>query len=151
MYCVYDKSKKIIAFHDELDVVEVYKNNVSVSHPELPELYIGKIKKKKLNKIIDIDSLYLVRYCDTYVQSGYLVYLELVSDQYIYDNKYCKDVLLRILECTDITDKERKSIERTVKVVDRILQEAKEYTPTITELQGYEVDYYPYMYNRGVF
>lgn len=150
MYCVYDNSKNMIAFHDDLDVVETYKNNINISHPELPELHIGKIKKKKLKKIIDKDNLYLVRYSDTYVQSGYLMYLELLSDQHIYDNKLCKDVLLRILECKDITGKERKSIERTVEVVDRILQESKEFTPTISELQSYEADYYPYLYNRGV-
>lgn len=150
MYCVYDTKQNIIALHDDLDVVETYMENVMKCNPNLPELQIGKIKKKKLKNIVDLDELYLVRYSDTYVQSGYLVYLEVLSDQFIYDEQLCKDVLLRMLECSDITDKERKSMERTVKVVDRLLQESKEFTPSLTELKKYESDYGPYMYNRGL-
>ena len=150
MYCVFDTNNNIIAFHDDLEVVELYKDHVTRSNPDLPELHIGKIKKKKMKRIDDYDELYLVRYSDTYVQSGYLIYLELLSDQFIYDEQQCRDVLLRILECRDITDKERKSIERTVKVVDRILQESKEFTPSLKELKNYEADYAPYIYNKGL-
>jgi hypothetical protein len=141
----------VVAFHDELEVVETYVANAMRCNQNLPELHIGKIKKKKVKNMTEYDELYLVRYCDTYVQSGYLVYLEILSDQFIYDEKLCKDVLLRILECKDITDKERKSIERTVKVVDRVLQESKEFTPSLNELKKYESDYSPYMYNKGVY
>lgn len=149
MYCVYDNNKNIIALHDELYVVETYKSHVEKSHTEPPDLRIGKIKNKKIKKIIDYDDLYLVRYADTYVQSGYSDYLNIMTDQHIYDEQQCRDVLLRILECqVDITDKERKSIERTVKVIDRLLQDSKEYTPTLNELKSCEADYAPYFYNK---
>ena len=150
MYCVYDTGNNMIAFHDELEVVEKYKEYVKRSNPNLPDLYVGKIKKKKMKRIYNYENLYLVRYSDTYVQSGYLVYLEILSDQFIYDERYCKDILLRILECREITDKERKSIERTVKIVDRFLQESKEFTPSLDELKKFEADYSPYIYNKGL-
>ena len=151
MYCVYDNNKNIIAFHDDIDVVEAYVDRVNQSHDDPSELYIGKIKKKKLKHITDLDDLYLVRYADTYVQTGYLVYLELLSDQVIHDEQHCKDILLRILECYNISDKERKSLERSVEVIDRILQDSREFTPTLKQLKSCELDYAPYIYNRGIY
>ena len=155
MYCVYDNKKNVIAFHDDLDVVETYVQRVNQSHivndDGASELHIGKIKKKKLKSIVDLDDLYLVRYADTYVQTGYLVYLELLSDQHIYDEKHCKEIILRMLECYDITDKERKAMEKTVETIDRFLQESKTFTPSISELKMYEMDYAPYLYNKGIF
>ena len=150
MYCVYDSNKQIIAFHDEYDVVESYIDHIHKSHKEekIPQLRIGKIKKKKIKHVIDLDELYLVRYADTYVQSGYLEYLEIMSSQHIYDEKMCKDILLRILECNPLSDKERKAVERTVEIIDRFLTESKEFTPTISELKMCEMDYAPYIYNK---
>lgn len=148
MYCAYDTNNKIIAFHDEYDVVETYIRRIKTSNPESPDLHIGKIKKKKIKNITDLDSLYLVRFSDTYVQSGYIDYLEIISSQSIYDNKQCKEVLLKILECNPISNKERKAIEKTVDVIDRFLSEAKEFTPTLHELKICETDFAPYMYNK---
>jgi hypothetical protein len=148
MYCVYDNDDNVIAFHDEYDVVETYIHHVRVSNPESPDLHIGKIKKKKIKTIIDLDNLYLVRFGDTYVQSGYVEYLEIISSQSIYDNKCCKDVLLKILECNPLSDKERKHVEKTVAIIDRILTESKEYTPTLNNLKMCEADFAPYVYNK---
>ena len=147
MYCVYDNTGNVIAFHDEYDVVETYLDNLKSSHDNLPDLHIGKIKKKKIKNVKDLDNLYLVRYADTYVQSEYLTCIELMSHQSIYDNKQCKDVLLKILECYPISNKERKSIERTVDIIDRLVKEAKEYTPTLNDLKSFEADYAHYLYN----
>ena len=121
MFCVYDENKSVIAFHDEYEVTELYLNHIKKSHPDqdLSNLHIGKIKKKKIKNLIDMDQLYLVRYADTYVQSGYLEYLELLSCQHIYDEKQCKDILLRILECNPLSSKERKNVEKTVEIIDR--------------------------------
>jgi len=148
MYCVYDTTDKIIAFHDDIDVVTTYVTNIKKSNSDHPDLKIGKIKKKKVKSTIDFDDLYLVRYGDTYIQSKYIMYGELLSGQCIYDNQHCRDTLLRILECDDITPKERKTIERTVKIIDRILQNDKEYTPTIQLLKTCEMDYAQYMNHR---
>lgn len=150
MYCVYDNNDNIIAFHDDICVVRSYIHNINKSYNnEYQDLHIGKIKKKKLKNIKDLDNLYLVRYSDTYIQSGYLLYHELTTAQQIYDNTQCKDTLLKILECEDITDKERKSIERTVKIIDRILQDSKEYTLSLEDLRHSEMHYEPYFQSKG--
>ena len=112
MYCVYDNNNNVIAFHDEYDVVSSYIYHVKISNQDSPDLHIGKLKKKKIKNVIDFDNLYLVRYGETYVQTGYLEYLELISSQSIYDNQQCKDVLLKILECNPISSKERKKFFR---------------------------------------
>jgi hypothetical protein len=149
MYCVYDNNNDVVAFHDEYDVVETYIRKIKISNPtSSPDLHIGKIKKKKIKNMVDLDNLYLVRFGDTYVQNGYLGYLDLISSQSIYDNKQCKDVLLKILECNPISAKERKAIEKTVEVIDRFLTEAREFTPTLNELKVCEADYAPYLYNK---
>lgn len=149
MFCVYDDKKNIIALHDECEVVESYLDSLQKSHPneDLSYLSIGKIKKKKLKKVIDLDSLYLVRFADTYVQSKYLEYIELSSHQCLYDERQCKDVLLRILEFNSLSDKERKTLEKAVEIVDGILKESKEFTPSLSELTQYEETYAPYIYN----
>lgn len=151
MYCVYDTKNNVIAFHDDYDVVETYVNHVKKTHTGqevIPDLHIGKIKKKKVQHLTDFDDLYLVRYADTYIQNGYFLYLELMSKQHIYDEQQCKDVLLRMLECYRLTDKERKSIEKTVKIIDKVLMESKTFTPSLEELKSCEIDYAPYMYNK---
>lgn len=148
MYCVYDNNENVIAFHDDKDVVRTYILKLKSTNPTSQDLHIGKIKKKKIKSIVDLDNLYLVRYGDTYIQAGYIEYLELVSSQSIYDNKMCKDVLLKILECEPLLNKERKAVEKTVEIIDRFLTEAKEFTPTLNELKTYESDYAPYIYNK---
>ena len=75
----------------------------------------------------------------------------MLSAQHIDDEQQCRDILLKILECDIITDKERKHVERAVKVIDRLLEDSKRFTPSISELKGYEMDYSPYLYNKGVF
>ena len=151
MYCVYDNKDRVVAFHDEYDIVKTYVHRVNASHDNHNDLHIGKVKKKKVKKLEEFDNLYLVRYANTYVQAGYLVYLEMISAQHIEDEQQCRDVLLRILECDIISDKERKRLEQAVKVIDRLLEDSKRFTPSISELKGYEMDYSPYLYNKGAF
>ena len=78
MFCAYDIEENIIAFHDSKKVVQKYIDTVFSIHKV--ELKLGKIKKTSEWKILDKDDLYLVRFNDTYVQSGYLLYLELAED-----------------------------------------------------------------------
>ena len=152
MYCVCDSNNRVIAFHDDYDVVETYVHHVVTSHKDgLVDLHIRKIKKKKAKKLEDYNDLYLVRYAHTYVQNGYIIFLEMFSSQIIEDNQYCRDVLLRILEHDNLEEKDIKHIKKAIKVVDRILEESKQYTPSYEELKSYEDDYYPYLYNKGVF
>ena len=84
LFAVKNSNNDLIAYHEDLDVVEEYVRNIKVSHPDI-DLVIGKISEKFVYKKDPTHELYLVRYSQTYVQSGYLVYLEVTSSQHIYD------------------------------------------------------------------
>lgn len=151
MYCCYDQDlskEKIIAFHDEYEVVKKYCDAIKKCHNK--ELKIGKIKKKILKNISDFDDLYLVRYGGTYIQSGYLEYMDIERGPYIYDNRYCKDILLRILELYDLSNSEIKNVKKTIKLIDKIMKNDSDYTPLISELEEMKMEYEPYIYNRSI-
>ena len=150
MFAVVDSECQIIAYHDYLDVVEKYIENVKKSHGDV-DLHISKIKKKHVS-LTGIEDLYLVRYADTYVQEGYMEYLALASDQFIYDYRYAKDILLKILEeYAELNNKDIKTLKKATKIVDRILRDSETYTPDLTELKNLKLDYDPYIYNFGAY
>lgn len=152
MYVVYDKNYNIIAFHEDYDVCEEYVENVFKYNKNLEpgDLSIDKLKKKSKYKLENKDDLYLVRYANTYVQNGYLWYLEVLNGQLIDDDKYCLDVLKRILETSNISKDEYKVIKKAIVVVERLTDEDCCYTPSLDYLKRIKLDYDPYIYNNGV-
>lgn len=149
MYCVYDENKKdIIAFHDDIDVVQCYVDSIYKHHSV--SLKIGKIKRKKAEKYKDYEDLYLIRYGrygDTYIQSGYLQYLEFVDDGLHEDHIFCRDILLRLLEIYDLPINEKNNIKKTVKIIQNILDHEDGYIPELGSLKDIKQDYDPYIYN----
>ena len=148
MYAAVDKDH-VIALHDDIEVVEKYAGNIYKCHNV--KLDIIKIKKKALSKITNKDDLYLVRYGRTYIQVGYLLYVQLMSDQIIEDNKYAKDILLRILEMSRLSSKEEKVISKAIDILDRTIFDDETYTPEYKELRRLKSDYDPYIYNYNLF
>ena len=149
MYIVHE-SEKIIAFHEDKCVVEMYTEAIYKYHKI--KLDIRKLtKREKKSSIKNLYDLYLVRYGETYVQSGYLFYLQLSSDQYIEDEKYARDILYRLLESRNLKEKERRKIEKAVDVLEEKIYDDESYTPTLSELKRMKMDYDPYMYNIGVY
>lgn len=148
MYAVYDNDRQeFVAFHEEKEVVTSYLINIVKNHQdeEVP-LSICKLKNKKAKRIENFEGLYLVRYNDTYVQSDWVEYIGICSDDLVADDKFVKDILLRMLECGRVTDKkEIKTIVRAIKIIDRLLEDSKTYTPTLKELKIMESDYSPYI------
>ena len=149
MYCAYDDEKNIIAFHDNKKIVKRYTDNVHSVHKIT--LNIGKIKKDSKWKLRNKDELYLVRYNDTYVQSGYLLYLQLSSTQYIEDEEFARDILFRLLETERLTPKQKKKLEKAIEVMEDIIEEDRNFVPTLSELKTMKGDYDPYVYNTGLF
>ena len=149
MYAVYDNERHIIAVHDDKHVIEKYVKSVYRCHNILLEF--KKVKKSSLNKPEIYDDLYLVRFADTYVQSGYLQYVDLAQSQFIEDDICARDILLRILEYGDISDKDAKKLAKAVKVLENILAEDREYTVTFDELKELKYHYDPYIYNTGLY
>ena len=145
MYGAFDSDKKLIAFHDDKDVVDTYV--ISIKHYHDIDLTICKIKKNAMYKLNGKEDLYLVRYGSTYVQSGYVKYIQLASTQILDDDKYVLDVLYRILELEDeLTKKEGKIIYKAIQILERLVSKDKEYTPSYQELQRLKTDYDPYLY-----
>ena len=148
MFCAYDIEENIIAFHDSKKVVQKYIDTVFSIHKV--GLKLGKIKKTSEWKISDKDDLYLVRFNDTYVQSGYLLYLELAEDSLIRDEETARDILSKIIEIGRVTDKETKKLEKAIEVIEDLLSEDRSYVPTLTQLKSMKLDYDPYIYNVGL-
>lgn len=148
MFCVLDENENIIAYHENKSIVKKYVGNIYRCHSILLT-----IKKYKKNDSIytNLPDLYLVRYADTYVQAGYLLYIQLLSDQVDYDHEYVRDILLRILEITTLSKKEKKHLEKSVEIIDKMLANEKRYTPTIQDLKSIKTDYDPYFYNAGIY
>ncbi len=150
MYCALSTDgKKVIAIHDDIDVVEKYIDNIEKNHNiRLP---MGKIKKKQLKKHPEYNDLYLVRYNETYVQAGYSETLSITSDTYIHDYRYAKDILLRSLEVEDMDENERKAVKKSIMVLDRIVKSYEEYVPELSTLQSTKMDLEAYIENRGMY
>lgn len=149
MFMSVDTRGKIIAMHDEKSVVEEYNSLIFRYHKI--HLDIIKAKKKSLKNKAYFDDLYLVRYGQTYVQAGYLTYIQLASDQMSEDMQFAKDILLRILEVNKLSNKESKTLTKAVNIMDRIIYEDERYTPSINELEHLKNDYDPYIYNYKIF
>ena len=100
------KSGIVIAIHDELDVINKF---IDSQNSDISDYKIVKIKKKSHKKykyLYEYQDLYLVRYGDNYVPF-----------KFFYDLKYCKDVLLRLLEEKHNNHKDRKALFRCVKII----------------------------------
>ena len=149
MYCVYDDKGNIIAFHNKKYIVEKYIDSI-YSHHKI-SLEIGKIKKSSKYKLNKNDDLYLVRFGDTYVQTGYLMYIEMCQNQILEDDQQALDILYRLLEIRRLSKKQSKKIMKAIEVLEKVVDEDRSYVPTLQQLKNLKMDYDPYMYNTGLF
>lgn len=152
LFVVKNSNNTLVAYHEDLDVVNEYINNVKVSHPDT-DLIVGKMSEKYVKKKDPKHDLYLVRYSETYVQTGYVSYLEIESSQYIYDMRYVKEIIIRTIDQwkDDLNDKDIKHLKKTAKIFDDILFDAESFTPTLDELKGMQDHLESYMYNRNTY
>ena len=115
MYGVKSDDNKLIAIHDELPIVIKFMND-QPNH----KFEIVKLKKKFMKKIKeteDYTDLYLVRYNDKYIPYSVYETYKRTTDGYLYDLKFTKDILCRLLEEDSISSKERKYISKTIEYV----------------------------------
>lgn len=152
LFVVKNSNNTLVAYHEDLDVVNEYISNVKVSHPDT-DLIVGKMSEKYVKKKDPKHDLYLVRYSETYVQTGYVSYLEIESSQYIYDMRYVKEIIIRTIDQwkDDLNDKDIKHLKKTAKIFDDILFDAESFTPTLDELKGMQDHLESYMYNRNTY
>ena len=136
MYGVISTGGKLLAISDDLDHINsfVVKNKKFISG-------IVKVRKKEL-AASDRADLILVRYGEDYIPSKYYTALEDVASQRNYDIKYARDVLLNVLEYSDLSDKKKKHIEKAILILeDEIDPEEAPTIDTMEELLSMETDY----------
>jgi hypothetical protein len=136
VYGVISTGGKLLAISDDLDHINnfVVKNKKFISG-------IVKVRKKEL-AASDRADLILVRYGEDYIPSKYYTALEDVSSQRNYDIKYARDVLLNVLEYSDLSDKKKKHIEKAILILeDEIDPEEAPTIDTMEDLLSMETDY----------
>lgn len=136
MYGVISTGGKLLAISDDLDHINnfVVKNKKFISG-------IVKVRKKEL-AASDRADLILVRYGEDYIPSKYYTALEDVSSQRNYDIKYARDVLLNVLEYSDLSDRKKKHIEKAILILeDEIDPEEAPTVDTMEDLLSMETDY----------
>lgn len=136
MYGVISTGGKLLAISDDLDHINnfVVKNKKFISG-------IVKVRKKEL-AASDRADLILVRYGEDYIPSKYYTALEDVTSQRNYDIKYARDVLLNILEYSDLSDKKKKHIEKAILILeDEIDPEEAPTIDTMEDLLSMEAEY----------
>ena len=133
MYCAMDNNDHLIAFHDSKHVVEKYVESVKTLHDI--ELKVGKVKEESESKLDGKDDLYLVKYNSSYIQAGYLLYVQINMDGFIEDEIAARDVLYRIIE---------------VNRLEGIIYNDTHFVPTLEQLRTMKYQYDPYIYSTGI-
>lgn len=147
MYGILSNKNNIIAVTDDKKVILEYYNKLIKHHPE-SSYSIIKIKKKKKEKIENIDELYLVKYKNSYVPNGYLDTISLFSsmnNDFIYEYNNTIEVLSRIIinENENLDKDEIKNLKKSIKILNKLidLNESDDYTYSEKELKEYENEY----------
>ena len=136
VYGVISTGGKLLAISDDLDHI----NNFGVKNKKFIS-GIVKVRKKEL-AASDRADLILVRYGEDYIPSKYYTALEDVTSQRNYDIKYARDVLLNVLEYSDLSDKKKKHIEKAILIwEDEIDPEEAPTIDTMEELLSMEAEY----------
>lgn len=114
-------NESLIAIHDDRDVVESYISKYERDNNKSVDLV--KCPKKKLKKISGYEDLYLLRVGDNYVPTKYYSTNENITNEALYDLKYARDVILRILE---YRSNGAKSLEKTVQILEEEISNISE-------------------------
>ena len=153
MYEILNKHNDTIAYSKRYSVCISYIRNLTETYDgEYQNLRITKMKNKKAKNDSNFDDLYLVRYHNTYIQAGYIDYLDISGEQVFYDNTYALDVLLKYLDTNyPMNKKDRKHLEHTVTFLYNTIKDNEKYTPSLSDLKALEEQYSYYMYGRHTY
>lgn len=143
MFCVIEHGN-IIAIHRKKEVIKEYCDHLQENYPN-KELYIVKLRKNA--KFIDknrFDDLYLCGYMNTYIQSGYVKYLDIVKSPHNNKFEIAYELLMDISQNLDISKKEKRSITNVLRILERIKKKERNFTPSLEELEMLKEQYLPY-------
>jgi hypothetical protein len=148
MYIVCTDSGDIVAFHDSKHVVKTYIKDVFEFNNI--KLKYAKVPKEKVDLLDGLENLYLVRYGHTYVQSGYLLYIQIASGQETEDHIFAKDILYRLLEIKRLNKKDAHKIRKAIEVLEKLIYDDEHEIPTLDVLEAMKMHYDPYVYSNGL-
>lgn len=144
IWCVLNtNTRDMVAFHEDKDIVEIYVDNLEKDSGSNLEVCKCKIDQDDLSKYRD---LYLVPYKKTYVQEGYISFLDIVNDRHAVDDlKFTREILQSLVE-RDLVDssKKKKKVMSVVNIINDLIDDDGHYTPSIETLKGYEMNFNSY-------
>lgn len=143
MYAIVDSCNNVIAIHDDERVI---LNFLGMNFKRFHKLYkVNKIPKKYREYYSEqYSNLYLIRYGDGYTQYENLEYLGFFNDKDLeYQLNITLDMLYKILEVSDLSEKKRSHIEKTIEIVSEIAND--KVVPSDEELS-----YVKRNYNNGI-
>ena len=146
LYVVYSNKKgKIIAYHKDKEVCEMYINGLDDDDDYL----IMKVKKEDIvdTDIVLSDDDYLVRYKDNYVQKKYLEYVDIMTDEFFYDGRITIDTLYKMCLDENLSKKERKILKKAKKIIDEAYQFERMKSYSADMLESVKEFYRPYIEN----
>ena len=112
---------KIIAYHDDKKVIKRYiKKLIDTYGTDKDDYKIDKVSNNKYD-----ENLYLVRHNDSYIQIKYYETMHLLEDGIIDDEVFARDILNRILETEDLSKSERKSLLKSIIILNDIIDNHK--------------------------
>ena len=146
MYCaIYDD--EVIGYHEEETVIEEYCELLINSHPEYKDnLLIGKIKTKKIQKN-QLEEMYLIDRGNIYVPSKYVIYYDIITDNYQEIMQAKESLQMMINTVSVLKNKEIKTINKTINIIEKYYGKEDNYVPTIEELKSIEEIYRTYLDN----
>lgn len=148
MYCAVDDNKNLIAMHDNKEIVISYINRVYKIHGTQLELI--RVKKRSEYKLEKFNDLYLTRFNNQYIQVGYMDYAIIMENGIIEDYEFSRDILIRILETRKMSSKNKKNLKKVITFLELLINNDKDYIPSLDELKKVKLDYDPYIYNSGL-
>lgn len=141
IWCVINtENNNIIAFHEDQDIVNLYLENLDDEASSNLECKKVKISDGKLPKYTD---KYLVPYNKTYIQEGYIQFLDIVNDNNtINDLKFTREMLMSLVDRKIIkSDKKKKKICSVVDMLNKLIEDEDYYTPSINQLENYKSNF----------
>lgn len=140
MYILLDESNRLIGWHDELMVVEEYQGNIKYHHDIESRIKYMKDKKAVKKFGSQLDEMELTAYRETYIPYKYVDYVEYASHD-LRSIQFTKDTLISLYRDQSLSKRECKNLKKVIYLLDDILSDSNNYTPSIDELERLKTQY----------
>ena len=134
MYLLFNNNGELIGCHEDLKVIEEYQSDMYSQHNIISSIKHIKDKKARMKFGDAIDDMYLTIYDQTYIPEKYVEYAE-YTDYNIRDLRICRDTLMSLYRCENLSKREEKTLEKAIYLISDIMLDQMNYTPKLDELK----------------